>query len=57
MVKLTIECRDLGNDCDFQAKRNYVDDLIYKIAEHLYVKHGLTQLNDEIKDRINGKLR
>jgi Predicted small metal-binding protein len=57
MVKLTIECKDLGNDCNFQAESNYVDDLIYKIAEHLYIKHGLTQLNDEIKDRIKWKIK
>lgn len=57
MSKLKLKCADLGFDCDFEAESDYVDDIIYKIGEHLYVKHKISSLDDELKDRIKWNLK
>ncbi len=57
MVKLKMKCSDLGYDCDFEATSNFVDDIIYKIGEHLNVKHHVQNLDDEIKDKIKWYLK
>lgn len=57
MSELILKCKDLGFDCDFEARSQYVDDIIYKMGEHLYVKHHVTDLNPELKDKIKWNLK
>ena len=52
-----ITCRDVGVDCDFQARANTVEELMQKCAEHAQSAHGMTEIPPEMAAKVQGAIR
>lgn len=57
MAKYQFKCREIGMDCDFQVTGKEAADLIPQIAEHARTAHQLEEINDDLKEKINGSIR
>ena len=52
-----ISCRDVGVDCDFEARANSVEDLMKQCAEHARSAHGMTEIPPELVAKVQGAIR
>ncbi|MBI3933943.1 MAG: DUF1059 domain-containing protein [Acidobacteria bacterium] len=52
-----ITCRDVGVDCDFEARANTVEELMKKCAEHARSAHGMTDIPAEMVVKVQGAIR
>lgn len=57
MAKYEFKCRDIGLDCEFSVSGKEAADLIPHIAEHAREAHGMEQVSDEMKDKINNAIK
>jgi predicted small metal-binding protein len=53
----TINCRDVGVDCDFQASAETVDELMEKTAAHAREAHGMNEIPPELAAKVQGAIR
>jgi predicted small metal-binding protein len=51
----TLKCRDLGVDCDFEARAETLEELMQIAADHARKDHFMKDLPQEILDRIPAK--
>jgi len=56
MAKI-IRCRDVGVDCDFEARGNTVDEVIQECREHAKTAHGINDIPPELVDRVKAAIR
>ena len=56
MAKL-ITCRDVGVDCDFQARGNTVEEVMQKCAEHASAAHGINEIPPELIAKVQAAIR
>ena len=47
-----IRCRDVGVDCDFEARGETVDEIMQKCAEHAKSCHGWSEITAELKEKV-----
>ncbi|MGQ8338000.1 DUF1059 domain-containing protein [Sunxiuqinia sp. A32] len=47
-----ISCRDGGYDCDFVGRSESEEDLLTQVLEHSRKVHNMTDVNDEMLDKI-----
>jgi predicted small metal-binding protein len=52
-----IRCRDIGVDCDFEARGETVDEVLTKCSEHGKSAHGMTELPPELVEKVKGAIR
>jgi predicted small metal-binding protein len=52
-----IRCRDVGVDCDFEARGNTVDEVMQKCAEHAAKDHGMKEIPQEVADKVRAAIR
>ncbi|MEM4408222.1 MAG: DUF1059 domain-containing protein [Candidatus Caldarchaeum sp.] len=52
-----IRCRDVGVDCDFEARGNTVDEVMQKCAEHAAKDHGMKEIPPEVADKVRAAIR
>jgi len=52
-----ISCRDVGMDCDFEARANTVEELMKKCAEHAKSDHGLNEIPPELVAKVQAAIR
>ena len=52
-----IRCRDVGVDCDFEARANTMEELLLQCAEHARSEHGLTQIPPDLIAKVQGAIR
>ncbi|MBI4459311.1 MAG: DUF1059 domain-containing protein [Acidobacteria bacterium] len=53
----TIKCRDIGVDCDFEARAETVDELLRKCAEHAKTDHGMNEIPAEMAAKVRAAIR
>ena len=53
----SIRCRDVGVDCDFQAKGATVEEVIAKCAEHARADHGMDSIPPELAAKVQAAIR
>ena len=53
----SINCRDVGMDCDFEARANTVEELMLQCAEHAKTGHGMTDIPPELIAKVQGAIR
>ena len=53
----SIKCRDVGVDCDFEAKANTVEELMQKCAEHAKTEHGMKDIPPELAAKVQAAIR
>lgn len=52
-----LKCRDVGVDCDFEARGDTVDEILQKAAEHAKGCHTGTQMTPELVVKIRGAIK
>ena len=53
----TISCRDVGVDCDFQAKGETVDEVMQQCAAHAKSAHGFDEIPPELAAKVQSAIR
>ena len=52
-----ISCRDIGVDCDYQARGNTVEEVLQKCAEHASSAHGINEIPPELIAKVQAAIR
>lgn len=52
-----ISCRDVGVDCDFQARGETVEEIMQKCAEHARTEHGMTEIPADLQAKVRAAIR
>jgi predicted small metal-binding protein len=47
-----INCRDIGVDCDFQARGETEEEVLQKCQEHARTDHGMAEIPPELADKV-----
>lgn len=50
-------CRDVGVDCDWQARGNTIEEVLQKIAEHAKSAHGMNEIPPELVAKVQAAIR
>jgi predicted small metal-binding protein len=53
----TMSCRDVGVDCDFQAKGETEEEVLQKVGEHASSVHGFTEIPPALLDKVKGAIK
>lgn len=53
----SVNCRDLGVDCDFQARGNTTEEILQKCAEHARTAHGMKEIPAELQNRVRNAIK
>ena len=52
-----IRCRDVGVDCDFEAKGNTIEEVMEKTRKHAREGHGFSDIPPELVDKVKSLIR
>lgn len=52
-----IRCREVGVDCDFEARGATEQEVLDKAAEHGRTTHGLHELSPELVAKVRAAIR
>jgi predicted small metal-binding protein len=52
-----VRCRDVGMDCDFEARGESEREVLQKAAEHAKQTHGIDPIPPQIVDVVRSKIR
>ena len=47
-----LRCREVGLDCDFEARGETQQEVLTKAAEHARKDHGLTEIPAELMSKV-----
>jgi predicted small metal-binding protein len=53
----TVCCRDVGVDCDFEAKGETVDEVMQKVVAHAKSAHGMDKVPPEVAAKVRSAIR
>ena len=56
MAKI-IRCRDVGMDCDFEARAETEDELLKKVAEHAGTIHDMKEIPEEVLAKVRAAIK
>jgi predicted small metal-binding protein len=56
-VAKVIRCRDIGVDCDFEARGQNVQEVLEKCAEHARLAHGLQEIPADLAVKVKAAIR
>jgi len=51
-----LNCKDVGVDCDFQARGRTVDEVLKKASSHARSHHGIKKVTKDYLDSWRGKI-
>jgi predicted small metal-binding protein len=52
-----LSCKDVGVECDFEARGESLDDVIEACAQHSMNEHGMRGFGNELYARIRSHMR
>ena len=52
-----LRCRDVGKDCDFEARAETEEEVLKKAAEHAEAVHNLKEIPDEVLAKVRAAIR
>jgi len=52
-----VRCRDVGVDCDFEARGNTVDEVLAQCAKHGKEAHGMDKIPPELMEKVKVSIR
>jgi predicted small metal-binding protein len=52
-----IRCREVGVDCDFEARAETVEEVMQKCAEHARTDHGMNEIPPELAAKVQSAMR
>ena len=50
-------CRDVGLNCDFEARGNTEEEVLQKASAHARWVHQITQMSLELENKIRAAIR
>jgi len=53
----TLNCRDVGVDCDFVAKGETEQEILEQCAEHARTAHGMNEIPPELAAKVRASIR
>jgi predicted small metal-binding protein len=51
-----INCRDVGVDCDFQARGESEQEVMQKCEEHARKEHGMKEIPKELAEKVHAAM-
>jgi predicted small metal-binding protein len=52
-----LRCKDVGMDCNFEARGETVDDVMKKAAPHAKEVHKMDSIPPEVEQKIRASIR
>ena len=52
-----VTCRDVGVDCDFEARGETEQEILQQCVEHARTAHGMNELPAELAAKVRGAIR
>ncbi|MDA2923226.1 DUF1059 domain-containing protein [Acidobacteria bacterium AH-259-L09] len=52
-----IKCRDVGVDCDFEARGTTVEEVLQKCRDHARVEHKMEEFPPELLEKVQAAIR
>jgi predicted small metal-binding protein len=52
-----LRCREVGVDCDFEARGESEEEILQKCAEHAKSAHGTDEIPPELAAKVSGAIR
>lgn len=52
-----LRCRDVGVDCDFEAKGETAEEIMNQAAKHAREEHGMTEIPAEVVEKCQKAIR
>jgi predicted small metal-binding protein len=52
-----LKCRDVGMDCDFEARGKTEDEILVQAAEHARRDHGMESIPKEVAAAVKAAIR
>jgi len=52
-----LRCRDVGLDCDFEARGNTEEEVLQQAAAHARKAHQLTEMPPELAAKVKAAIR
>lgn len=52
-----VNCRDVGVDCDFEARGETEQEVLQKCAEHAQSAHGMNEISPELAAKVRACIR
>ncbi len=52
-----INCRQVGVDCDFEARGETEQEVIEKCAEHARSAHGMEEISPDLMEKVRNAIR
>ncbi len=55
-VTKVMRCRDVGPDCDFEAKGNTEEEVLQQVAVHAGSAHGITDIPADMLAKVKAAI-
>lgn len=52
-----VKCRDVGVDCDFEARGQTEQEVLRNAAEHARTAHGMKEIPPELAVKVKAAIR
>jgi len=52
-----LRCRDVGMDCDFEARAETEEEILKKAAEHAKTVHNMKEIPEEVLVKVRAAIR
>jgi predicted small metal-binding protein len=52
-----VRCREVGVDCDFEARGETEQEVLHKCAEHAKSAHGMNELSADLAAKVKASIR
>ena len=55
-MTMVVKCRDVGVDCDFEAKGQTEQEVMQKCADHARKEHGMKEIPAELATKVKAAI-
>ena len=52
-----LRCRDVGMNCDFEARGNTEEEVLQQASAHARTAHQITEMPPELADKVRAAIR
>ena len=52
-----LRCRDVGMDCDFEARAETEEEILKEAAEHADAVHNMKEISEEVLAKVRAAIR
>ena len=52
-----LRCRDVGMDCDYEARAETEEEILKKVAVHAGTTHNMTEIPEEVLAKVRAAIQ